>query len=105
MKPQPHSFDATARPAEGAPADPAELHLTFESDPRHLGPTRIAVEKLCAAAGFERGACEEVGLVLNEAVANVIRHAYGNRRDQRIELHASAGPSGLELRLRDWGSG
>jgi anti-sigma regulatory factor (Ser/Thr protein kinase) len=108
MKSQPHSFDASAGPdgaGAGPSGDPVPLHLTFKSDPQHLGPTRIAVEKLCAAAGFERGACEEVGLVLNEAVANVIRHAYGNRHDQPIELHARTGPSGLELQLRDWGPG
>jgi serine/threonine-protein kinase RsbW len=109
MKQQPHSIDATTKPAgaegAGAAADPAPLHMVFESDPRHLGPTRIAVEKLCAAAGFERGACEEVGLAVNEAVANIIRHAYGNRHDQKIELHARTGPNGVELRLRDWGSG
>jgi serine/threonine-protein kinase RsbW len=117
MKPKPNSIEPTPEPT-GIPADesadgpavepdahPATLHLKFDSHPQHLASTRIAVEKLCLAAGFERAAAEEVGLAVNEALANIIRHAYDNRSDQPVELQASTGPGGIEVRLRDWGSG
>lgn len=86
-------------------AGPVPLRLKFQSDPQHIGPARISIEKLCAAAGFEKAACEEVGLVVNEALANVIRHAYENKRDKPIELTARVGPMGLEFAIRDWGNG
>jgi anti-sigma regulatory factor (Ser/Thr protein kinase) len=81
------------------------LHMRFESHPQHIAPARVAVEQLCAEGGFERRACEEIGLAVNEALANVTRHAYGNAPDRPIELTARVGPDGLELKLRDWGSG
>jgi serine/threonine-protein kinase RsbW len=109
MKPKPNSIEPTPEPAGGPAAEPdahpTALHLKFDSHPKHLASTRIAVEKLCIAAGFERAAAEEVGLAVNEALANIIRHAYDNRSDQPVELDASTGPGGIELRLRDWGSG
>lgn len=58
-----------------------------------------------AAAGLDTPACEEVGLVLNEALANVIRHAYNGATDKPIEIAARRQKDGVTITMRDWGNG
>ena len=85
------------------------VEAKFNSDAAHLAPVRTAIESLCAEAGFDAKATCEVGLVVNEAVANIIRHAYGSASDMPIHLRAElngTGPeSAIEITVRDWGSG
>lgn len=81
------------------------VEATFNSDPAHLAPVRTAVESLSAEAGFDAKTTGEIGLATNEAIANIIRHAYGSASDKPIELRAEAKAGGIEITLRDWGSG
>ena len=91
----------------------APLRLRIRSDPANLAPVRKAVEDLALAHGFDASACGEIALCVNEALANVIRHAYGGASDRPIELtadvlqndEAGGDDSALRLRIRDWGSG
>ena len=89
---------------------PESLHLRVSSDTETLAEVRHAVESYAAAVGFDDVAVAEIGLVVNEAMANVIRHAYGNQPGRPIELEAepvSEPHHGivLRLRMRDWGNG
>jgi serine/threonine-protein kinase RsbW len=88
---------------------PTPLRMRVESDPANLSKVRLAVEAYAAAAGFGAEAVAELGLVVNEAMANVIRHAYQGRPGQPIEVEAEptgdGGPADLRVRLRDWGIG
>ena len=68
-------------------------------------PPREAVERLCRAAGFDDKAVGEVGLCVNEAHANVIRHAYDNAADKPIEIHATFDGTQVIVTIRDWGNG
>ena len=91
-----------------APPEPLRLHVT--SDTANLARVRHAAEAYAAAAGFDDVAVAEIGLVVNEAMANVIRHAYDNQPGRPIEFEADPIPEphhGVELRLRirDWGKG
>jgi anti-sigma regulatory factor (Ser/Thr protein kinase) len=90
---------ATAR----APA----VRLNITSDPANLATVRKAVEELAAAHGFDATACGEIALCVNEALANVTRHAYGGATDRPIEFAADMDERDAELRvrIRDWGSG
>ncbi len=56
------------------------------SDPEVLSVVRSAVEKLAAVAGLAEDECRSVTLAVDEALANIIRHAYRNRRGQPIEI-------------------
>jgi serine/threonine-protein kinase RsbW len=47
----------------------------------------------------------EIGLCVNEALANIIRHAYDGRTDRPIHLGATATPRELAITIRDWGNG
>jgi anti-sigma regulatory factor (Ser/Thr protein kinase) len=105
---------AKAGVAPGAKADSARdipagapVRLNLTSDTATLAPTRKAVEKLAADVGFEEESVAHIGLCVNEAMANVIEHAYSGALDQPLEVaawfEASAGE--LVVRIRDWGSG
>lgn len=86
-------------------SQPAPLRLKLASDTATLSPTRKEVERLAEAIGFDEVAVGEIGLCVNEALANVIRHAYGGRVGEPIELEALPSEGGIEIRIRDWGSG
>jgi serine/threonine-protein kinase RsbW len=81
------------------------LRLKITSDPATLAQTRRAVEMFAAQCGFDEAARGDIGLVVNEALANVIRHAYQGATDQPIELFAQKTDEGISLTVRDWGLG
>lgn len=82
-----------------------QVRLRILSDPANVSPVRQAVEKLCAQNGFETCACEDVGLCVNEALANVIRHAYSGATDKPIDISAQVSDGSLKVSIRDWGHG
>lgn len=81
------------------------IQLKIDSDPANLAVAREAVEQLCKAAGFDENAIHEVGLCVNEAHANVIRHAYDNATDRPIEISATFDGQKVIVTIRDWGNG
>jgi serine/threonine-protein kinase RsbW len=84
---------------------PAKCQLKVTSDPANLAAVRKQVEALAASIGFAEKAVSEIGLCVNEAMANIIRHAYAGRTDRPIHLDASATPREMTVTLRDWGNG
>jgi serine/threonine-protein kinase RsbW len=81
------------------------VRLKVTSDPANLAAVRKEVEAFAAAAGFAEKAVAEIGLCVNEAMANIIRHAYAGRTDRPIQLEASASSRELIIVVRDWGNG
>ncbi|MFN7995463.1 MAG: ATP-binding protein [Bryobacteraceae bacterium] len=73
------------------------------SDPRYLPVLRGAICPLAAAVGWEEPDCQAITLALDEALANIIRHAYHNRADGMIEVECRETPEGLEITLQDRG--
>ncbi len=82
-----------------------DLHLRMVSDPAAIAGVRRQVEAFARTCGLDAHQAEDVGLCVNEALANIIRHAYHNRTDQPIELRACCTAEGMQLFIRDWGSG
>jgi anti-sigma regulatory factor (Ser/Thr protein kinase) len=87
---------------------PAPLDLHITSDPGALPTVRDAVRKWTTAAGWSNEQIEEIVLALDEALTNVIRHGYGSRPGEPIEV-AVAGcddpdaGAGVEIQVRDFG--
>jgi anti-sigma regulatory factor (Ser/Thr protein kinase) len=81
---------------------PTKLELNINSDPANLRPVRKQIEALAEAGGLPREACEAVGLVINEALANVIRHGYNGATDQPIAISAEVADGQIRLQIRDW---
>ncbi|MFI5382538.1 MAG: ATP-binding protein [Tepidisphaerales bacterium] len=82
-----------------------ELHLEVSSDPANLAQARKAVEALCRTCGFDEKSWAELGLVVNEAMANVILHAYKGDIAKPMHLDAWFDQQAVHIWIRDWGSG
>jgi len=85
---------------------PRYLQVSFAlpSDPRYLPVVRGAIAPLAAAIGWDECDCRAITLAVDEALTNVIRHAYQNRRDGLIEMECRESSDGLEITLLDNGA-
>jgi len=83
----------------GIPHRPVKL--CFSSSPTLLPVVRAAVEKMCQLLGLDDESTGGVVLSVDEALANIIRHAYGDDHDQPIEvdLLPMAGDDGRRLKI------
>ena len=91
--------------AHGTALPPPPLHLPLTSDPANLVAVRREVEAFCSACGFGEPARGQIVLCVNEALANVTRHAYGGAVDRPVHLDVSFADGVLRVRIRDWGIG
>ena len=62
------------------------LRLELTSNPEILSVVRSAVTCLAATLGFPESDNRALTRAVDEALANIIRHAYGDRPGQPIEL-------------------
>jgi anti-sigma regulatory factor (Ser/Thr protein kinase) len=81
------------------------INVTFEmcSQARCLPIVRATVQQLAAMVGWNETESRCITMAVDEALTNVIRHAYHGRSDARIELHCHACEDQLEIRIRDTG--
>ncbi len=88
------------------PAD-SPIKLRISSSPTHLPVVRAAVSKVCEISGLDEEACGNIMLCVDEALTNIIRHAYDGAPDRPIEIElCTLGPADspcLRIRLRDYG--
>ena len=73
------------------------------SDPRFLAVVRSAVTELGSICGLSDADSRRTALAIDEALANIIRHAYKSRDDQAIHLNCETSPDCLEFTLFDQG--
>lgn len=89
----------------------ALLSLAIPSDPVFLCVVRSMVESLAEVLGFASCDCRSVTLAVDEAMTNIIRHAYRSQKDRPINVicrrvHARGSGKrrvGLEITLVDYG--
>ncbi len=77
--------------------------LELPSDPGVLFLVRALVDRLAERLGFERREAERMVLAVDEACANVIRHAYGGRVDGRLIVTFVVKSETFEVTIRDFG--
>ena len=81
--------------------------MSIVSVPAHLPVVRAAVERLCELMGFADEDRGGIVLAVDEALTNVIKHAYHGDDDKPIEIvlrpTESAGQAALSIEVRDWG--
>lgn len=73
------------------------------SDPRFLSVVRATVDELGLIYGLSNEDCVGITLAVDEALANVIRHAYKNRYDQAIQFECLVNDRQMEFTLLDQG--
>jgi serine/threonine-protein kinase RsbW len=88
-----------------AVASQSGLHLRVLSDTAYLAPVRHSIESFCKTNGFDATSAGEIGLCVNEAMANIFRHAYEGAKDRPVEITVEFEAAVLSIRLRDWGKG
>lgn len=83
----------------------SEFRVTFDmgSEARFLPIVRATVGQLALMVGWSESDSRCITMAVDEALANVIRHAYHGRPDARIELQFLAGEDQLKIRMRDTG--
>ncbi len=79
------------------------LKLVLPGDPRLLSVVRSAVQQLATVVGFPGHECRAITLAVDEALTNIIRHAYQDQPEQTIELTCQRHEDGLEFILVDYG--
>lgn len=94
-KPEPLPVAAASRPLK--------FQMKLASDPRLLAVVRGTVAQLAEAMGFEASQCRKITLAVDEAMSNVIRHAYRNECNHEIELNCEVQEDCLEFTLVDRG--
>jgi len=87
--------------ADNVPPNTVKFHLT--SDPKLLKVVRLVVGHLCDLAGFPEAQRHRATLAVDEACANIIRHAYEGATDRPVIITARLIENGIEVVLRDFG--
>jgi anti-sigma regulatory factor (Ser/Thr protein kinase) len=95
--------NVSEHPAAPPASGPLEFCLTMASDPRLLSVVRSAISELAVVAGFADDQCQLIALAVDEALCNLIRHAYKGRFDGEIQLHCQADSDCLEFTFVDQG--
>ena len=84
-----------------------EIHgpvvLDVPSDSGSLCLVRALVERIGRVTGFTGQETDRMVLAVDEACANIIRYAYGERLDERIIVTFLILSDRLEIRIRDFG--
>ena len=82
-----------------------DVHLRFvvPSHPRYLSVVRAAVEALGTIHGLPAHGCRGIALAVDEALANIIRHAYHGDYNGAIEVNCRVFADRLEFTLLDQG--
>lgn len=81
------------------------VELTIESHPSQIASVRRALEAFAQTCLMDEDACNEIGLCVNEALANVIRHAYQGEAGKPIVVVVECLGHGMQITIRDWGNG
>lgn len=79
------------------------LQLSFCSDPKELHDVRDRVERFVLDAGMGDEDALNVVLAIDEALTNVIRHAYDGKHDQPIDITVVPMDNELSVIVRDYG--
>jgi len=81
------------------PGDPETLRVTLPSDTGYLHLVSNLTRNAASAAGFTEADAEKVALATDEAVTNVIQHAYHGDSGHTIELRVELSEAGIEIRV------
>jgi anti-sigma regulatory factor (Ser/Thr protein kinase) len=93
-------------PDASAPGHSPGENLEIKSDLNELARVREFVRNFCTrvpAGLLDRSRIDLIELAVNEAVANIIKHAYRNAPDQPVRVEARLSPDRIEFCLYDWG--
>jgi serine/threonine-protein kinase RsbW len=80
-----------------------QMKVVLPSNPRFLCIARAMVRELSDVSGLPEEDCHAVTLAVDEALANVMRHAYKGSHEHQIEFNCDIYDDRMEFRLLDTG--
>lgn len=80
-----------------------KLDISIKSDPAVLGDVRQQVDEFVTSAGYDEVTAGLIMLSLDEALTNIIRHAYKGETDKCIEIELKTEDNELKVNIRDFG--
>ncbi|MBI4911953.1 MAG: ATP-binding protein [Acidobacteria bacterium] len=83
--------------------DTSEFRLTIPSQTRYLNLVTAVAKRGAVAAGLDDSTAAKVSIAMDEAVTNVILHAYHGEGDHQVEIGLNFTPSRMEIHI--WHSG
>lgn len=83
--------------------DTSEFRLVIPSQTRYLNLVTAVAKRGAVAAGFDDSAAAKVSIAMDEAVTNVILHAYHGEPEHQVEIELRFTPTALEIHI--WHSG
>jgi anti-sigma regulatory factor (Ser/Thr protein kinase) len=75
----------------------------LHSNSAEVSATAEAMAEWATASGLPAKAVNIIGVVVDELMANCVRHAYGGRADGRIEVAAAYDGAVIAVTVRDYG--
>ncbi len=79
------------------------IEINITSDPKMLSVLRGAIAPICKLGGFDIDSCTKIVLAVDEAVSNIMRHAYSGSDDKPISARFNLTPTKMEIVLHDFG--
>jgi serine/threonine-protein kinase RsbW len=87
------------------PAEPESLRLVIPSQTRYLNLVTGLAKRASVVAGMDDATAAKVSIAVDEAVTNVILHAYHGDLDQLVEIELRFMPAALEVHIWHNGQG
>ena len=84
-------------------ASPKRFQLTINSDMANLEQVSDFVLEMARQLQLAEQTTDHVQMAVDEAVTNVMEHAYGGRTDGRIDIKVHATERVLQIEIRDQG--
>ena len=88
-----------------APAAPESFHLTIPSQTRYLNLVTGLAKRASTVAGMDEATASKVSIAVDEAVTNVILHAYHGEPEHWVEIELRFVTGALEVHIWHTGDG
>ena len=79
------------------------IRIKIPSNPKYVSCVRALVEELARKNGFDKTKIEDLKLAINEALANVIEHAYLGQKNRVIFIYMIVTYKNIEVIIKDFG--
>lgn len=88
-----------------APVAPESFRLVIPSQTRYLNLVTGLAKRASVVAGMDDATAAKVSIAVDEAVTNVIMHAYHGRAEHAVEIEIRFAPAALEIHIWHNGDG
>jgi serine/threonine-protein kinase RsbW len=89
----------------GAKLENLDVRLVIPSQTRYLNLVTNLAKRASKAAGLDEAAAAKVSIAVDEAVTNIIVHAYKNDPEKKVEVCLRFADNSLVVSLRHQGAG